>query len=221
MISIGRAEGLKKKKTDSPPPAENENRRRAIKGAGMKMKNIHPKQIPTKLCIIRAELWETGTTAVELLMNCLLSEPNSSKQKLRRHFYLNEFLALYIGEKTDRIANRRSKSITGRYSRIMPKHRKKCLSGLKKYGVSPEKAEHIHKLIWQTADLICPMIACLSEQTFVSEYAYAIEYVINHNGNLPKPKFSCLFPTNYTDYHYNESIAKEIAEALKPFCYIL
>ena len=45
------------------------------------MKNIHPKQIPTKLCIIRAELWETGTTAVELLMNCLLSEPNSSKQK--------------------------------------------------------------------------------------------------------------------------------------------
>ena len=45
------------------------------------MKNIHPKQIPTKLCIIRAELWETGTTAIELLINCLLSEPNSSKQK--------------------------------------------------------------------------------------------------------------------------------------------
>lgn len=43
---------------------------------------------------------------------------------------------------------------------------------IKKYGVSEAEAELIHKMIWQIADLVCPMIACMSEQAFVSEYAY-------------------------------------------------
>ena len=187
-------------------------------------KNIHPKQIPTKLCIIRAELWETGTTAIELLMNCLLSEPNSSKQKnnIIAAAFLFERISCFVYRGKD--GSYRKPPVKKYYREIFKNYAEtpeEVFIRTEKYGVSPEKAEHIHKLIWQTADLICPMIACLSEQAFVSEYAYAIEYVINHNGNLPKPKISCLFPTNYTDYHYNESIAKEISEALKPFCCIL
>ena len=56
------------------------------------------------------------------------------------------------------------------------------------------------------------MMECITEQAFVSEYAYAIEYVIRHNGNLPKPEIKWMFPTNYEDYNYTEGIAKEIGE---------
>lgn len=72
------------------------------------------------------------------------------------------------------------------------------------YGVSETEVEWIHKMIWQIADLVCPMIACMSEQAFVSEYAYAIDYVIRHGRDLPKPDIAELFPRNYSDYNYWE-----------------
>ena len=62
----------------------------------------------------------------------------------------------------------------------------------------------------QIADLVCPMMACNVEQAFVSDYAYVIEYVIHHNGDMPKPKILELFPTNYPDYEYDAGIAKTI-----------
>ena len=82
---------------------------------------------------------------------------------------------------------------------------------IKRYGECDfKKAEYVYKLVWQIADLVCPMMACLCEQAFVSEYAYAIEYVIKHNGDLPKPEIMILFPMNYPDYKYSEGIAEEI-----------
>ena len=98
------------------------------------------------------------------------------------------------------------KIISKRYSKDSPKRRKKS----KRCGVTREKADHIYKLVWQVADLVCPMMACEVEQAFISEYAYAIEYVIQHNGDLPKPEISILFPSNYSDYHYQEGIAETI-----------
>ena len=71
-------------------------------------------------------------------------------------------------------------------------------------GISELDAENIHKMIWQIADVVCSMIACMDEQAFVSEYAYAIDYVIRHSGNLPKPEMGLLFPKNYPEYHYWE-----------------
>lgn len=75
-----------------------------------------------------------------------------------------------------------------------------------------EQAEHIFRLVWQVADIVCPMMACVCEQAFVSEYAYAIEYVIRHNVEFPKPEITLLFPGNYPDYNYSEGIAEEIRE---------
>ena len=75
---------------------------------------------------------------------------------------------------------------------------------IQKYRVSETEAEWIHKMIWQIADLVCPMIACMSEQAFVSEYAYAIDYVIRRGCDLPKPDIAELFPRNYSDYNYRE-----------------
>ncbi len=81
---------------------------------------------------------------------------------------------------------------------------------LRDRGVTPEAAERVHRILWQTADLVCPMAALLSEQYFVSEYAYAIDYVIRHGGDLPKPEFSHMFPKNYPDFNYTEGIAEEL-----------
>ena len=36
--------------------------------------------------------------------------------------------------------------------------------------------------IRRIADTVCPMMACMDEQGFVSEYAYAIDYVIKVSG---------------------------------------
>lgn len=76
-------------------------------------------------------------------------------------------------------------------------------------GYKIEDAEHIHKLIRQVADLVCPMMAC-GQQAFVSDYAYAIEYVVRNDGDLPKPEIKYMFPLNYKNYHSNEGIAEEI-----------
>ena len=54
------------------------------------------------------------------------------------------------------------------------------------------------------------MMACVTEQAFVSEYAYAIEYVIKHDGKLLKPEIAELFPTNYPDYDFQSGIAEII-----------
>ena len=48
------------------------------------------------------------------------------------------------------------------------------------------------------------------------KYAYAIEYVLRHDGDLPKPDITHMFPTNHPDYHYDRGIAVEIMQAL-PF----
>lgn len=77
---------------------------------------------------------------------------------------------------------------------------------IQKYRVSETEAEMIHKMVWQIADLVCPMIACMSEQAFVSEYVYAIDYVIKHRCELPKPDMDALFPRNYSDYNYWEGL---------------
>ena len=83
-----------------------------------------------------------------------------------------------------------------------------------RYGkiLTEDESKQIHKMIWQIADLICPMLTSMSEQGFVSEYAYAIDYVIRHNGNLESPVIGHFFPSNYPDYKYDEGIAKDIHE---------
>ena len=81
-------------------------------------------------------------------------------------------------------------------------------------GATTETAEHVHEILWQIADLVCPMMACISEQGYINEYAYAIDYVIRHNGTLPKPEFKrrSLFPGNYKNYHYWEAVTEETGE---------
>lgn len=175
---------------------------------------MHTGQIPTKLSIIKTELFEKGAKAINSLLASLISEPGSFEQK--NHIIVTAALLeqisrlVYFGK-------------DGYYCKLPAKtYYKEIFEGyaetpeevferIKRYGVSDiEKAKYIYKLVWQVADLVCPMMARSCEQAFVSEYAYAIEYVIKHDGNLPKPEILILFPTNYDDYKYTEGIAEEI-----------
>lgn len=174
---------------------------------------IHYGQIPTKLKTIKTEIFDQGIKAIYSLFNCFVSEPNSFQQK--NHI----IVAAALFERISRLVYFGK---DGYYQKpSVDKYYKEIFEGfaetpeevydrIKGNDVTREKADHIYKLVWQVADLVCPMMACEVEQAFVSEYAYAIEYVIQHNGDLPKPKISILFPSNYADYRYQEGIAETI-----------
>lgn len=174
---------------------------------------LHPGQIPTTRKIIKSEFFHYGLRAINSLLRCLASEPGSFEQK-------NHLLVAAIS--FERISCLVYRGNDGNYRKppvekytadifeAFAETPEEIICRLNKYDVSPSSAEHIHRMIWKISDLICPMMSCISEQAFVSEYAYAIEYVILHDGNLPKPEIPLLFPTNYPDYNYRENIANEI-----------
>ena len=184
---------MKKKRLDSPHP--------------------HPGQIPTNMKTYSLEFLYYGAAAIESLFKCFIHDTNSFQQKnqiiLTASLFERISCLIYLCK-------------DGYYSKLpVSKYYEVIFEGsaetpeeiyyfLKRYGVTFEQAEHIFKLVWQVADLICPMMACISEQASISEYAYAIEYVIQHNGDLPKPEITILFPTNYADYRYQEGIAETI-----------
>lgn len=71
------------------------------------------------------------------------------------------------------------------------------------YGTDTIRCLNIIEELW------CGAISCVNEQIYIPELAYAMEYVIQNNGELPMPVFSdCSpFPSNYENYRYTEGIA--------------
>ena len=178
-------------------------------------KYLHPKQIPTRAYAVKRQLWELGFKAIYSLLYCLSSEPGSYEQK--NHMILTAILferiscPVYLGKD----GFWRKPPVKKYYYEIFEgwaETPNEIYDRIASRGVTPERAKHIHKLVWQIADLVCPMMACDHEQAFVSEYAYAIEYVITHDGDLPKPEIKHIFPENYPDYDYTKGIAEEIGE---------
>lgn len=58
--------------------------------------------------------------------------------------------------------------------------------------------------------LWCKNLSCFVEQVYIPELAYAFEYIVERRGKLPAPEFDgdwSLFPNNYEDYNYTESVA--------------
>ena len=65
--------------------------------------------------------------------------------------------------------------------------------------------------------LWCSSMACLCEQIYIPELAYAFEYVVKRRGELPEPVFcsaDSLFPDNYESYNYSEGIAKYFEDVM-------
>lgn len=171
-------------------------------------------QIPTQRRFLMDELMDNDRRAFYALLKCLVSEPGSREQKI----YL--LLAALIFERISRPVYLNKDLIISKlpveryYMMIFTGYAEtpeEVFERVKRDGVTREKAEHIFKLVWQIADIVCPMMACPA-RSFVYQYAQAIEYVINHNGDLPKPEISHLYPKNYPHYSELLETAREIEE---------
>ncbi len=173
----------------------------------MNYTDLHYGQVPTAYKALKDELSKSGTSAFFSLLKCFAYDIDSNDYVMQ---------VLLTANYLERISCLVYKGSDGKYKKLSEKKYKKGIfesyaetpqeiyDRIQKYRVSETEAEWIHKMVWQIADLVCPMIACMSEQAFVSEYAYAIDYVIRHRGNLSKPDIAELFPENYSDYNYWE-----------------
>lgn len=174
-----------------------------------KYTDLHYGQVPTLYQALKNEVSKSGTAAIFSLLRCFTYDVDSNDYMIQ---------VLVTASYLERISCLVYKGSDGAYKKLPAEKYKKAIfesytdfpqevyERVQTYGVSATEAELIHKMIWQIADLVCPMIACMSEQAFVSEYAYAIDYVIRHRCDLPKPEIDELFPRNYPDYHYYEGL---------------
>lgn len=177
---------------------------------------LHPNQIPTTRKVLLYELRDKGHRAMMSLFRCFTCERGSEEYK-RRVFVTAMYLEriscpVYLGQDGDyrKLTAEKYKQHIFEGHAELPEEVTDMLPKLG-YPVSADEAARIHKMIWLIADIVCPMIACTHEQGFISEYAYAIDYVISHDGDIERPVMDGgLFPRNYSDYRYQEGIAAEV-----------
>lgn len=165
----------------------------------MKTDDLHPGQIPTTRAAIRRELWDKSYDIITVLLKCISLAPDSCG-------FINQ--AVVAASLLERVSCLVYQGKDGVWRKLPEKDYKKAI--FEAYTETKEEvaerlsvhgdAARAFKTLWNIADLVCPMLACVTEQAFVSEYAYAIEYAVRHVGDLPKPVIGTLFPTNYPDY---------------------
>lgn len=172
--------------------------------------------IPTDRHTVRQELKRWSHAIPETLCKCIRFEPGSPEYN--RHLLVAAVIL-------ERVASLVYRCRDGKYHKPSPKTYQaelfkpyvetpeEVFDLAAEFGATPETAEHIHKILWQIADLVCPMMANILEHGFVSEYACAVDYVIRHDGTLPKPEFKYpfFFPTNYENFLHEEKVSEGLA----------
>lgn len=138
----------------------------------MKYTDLHYGQIPTLYQALKSELSKSGTAAIFSLLRCFTYDVDSNDYMIQ---------VLVTASYLERISCLVYKGSDGAYKKLPAEKYKKAIfesyaefpqevyERVQTYGVSATEAERIHKMVWQIADLVCPMIACMWEQAFVSE----------------------------------------------------
>lgn len=180
----------------------------------MKAKELHPGQIPATCGTLRRELCMRGHTAVYALIHCVLNEGTADyKNYLVVAAVCFERMSCLVYRDGD---GRFKKPPADRYIKKVfdawVETPKELFDRIMECGGDVAQTKRCFRIIRRVADIVCPMMACMDEQGFVSEYAYAIDYVVRCGGDLPAPKMRGLFPTNYPDFNYTEGIAEEIVK---------
>ena len=180
----------------------------------MKIERLHPKQIPTTRKGVSRLLDLHGYATVAFLLRCFFVPPDAPDYPLRLYAAASnlDLLSRPVYRTKNGFVKLPEKTYRGKLFDRFAETPDEIFTLIQDNGVSRERAELIHRMLRQIADLVCPMMACPDEQAFISEYAYAIDYVIRRGGDLPKPEMRSLFPVNYSDYHYQEGIAKVIRQ---------
>lgn len=181
----------------------------------MKDNGLHPGQIPTTAAAIRTALRDREYEAIYSLLRCFTAEigsPVYCNRVIVAASHFERVACLVTRDKTGgwrKLPEEAYKTIFVHYAET----EEEVAERLADLGVPPERAGEIFRTLRRIAALVCPMMACVTEQAFLSEYAYAIDYVIRRSGDLPQPEIAELFPTNYPDY----DPTAEIAEQIRPY----
>ncbi len=159
--------------------------------------------MPTTYKAIKEQLETFSLELPKMLIKCILNE-NDIPSLTVVSVYL-EMLSRYVYSGKD---NKYKKPSEKTYKKILFEYYAETSSEVrslaeKQYGEVID-TDKTHNTLWQIADLVCPMMACFTEQAMVFEYAYAINYVIKNSDGLPKPEMNLLFPKNYDNYNYGE-----------------
>ena len=88
----------------------------------------------------------------------------------------------------------------------------------KKKDFSDNHAKEVFRCLQTIEHLWCTSMACVCEQIYIPELAYAFDYVIKRKGELPEPEFQgawSIFPQNYEDYNYTEGIAEYFEDVME------
>lgn len=158
------------------------------------------------------ELHHLGKCALMSIIRSSFCKPQSKKYK--RHvfmaaMYLERLSCFVFADQDGKI-----KKFTAEY------YKKVILARLndvyhnfeaQQIAISSDKKEYIQKVIEPIAEIVCSMIASMDAQGFISEYAYAVDYVLSRNGNIEHPIMNGFFPKNLQDFRY-QGIADEIYE---------
>ena len=142
--------------------------------------DLRPRQIPTSWSVRSNELFARAQPAIRSLCRCITDGPDSPE-------YMNHLVAAAM--QLERISCLGARNSDGPFRKFDEQFYKRFIfkaqavtpgevyDRLAEQGVTTDAAEciRIHKIIWKIAALVCPMMACTSEQAFISEYAYAID----------------------------------------------
>lgn len=169
----------------------------------MKKSDLHYKQIPTTYKAIKEQLETFSYKLPKMLIKCILNEKDILSLTVASAYL--EMLSRYVYSGKDNSYKKPKAKI---YKIILFEHYAETASEVKSLadnlGEKDLSPESTHKVLWQIADLVCEMMAVTNEQATLSEYVYAIKYVIENTDNLPKPEMNLLFPENYENYNYWE-----------------
>lgn len=85
-------------------------------------------------------------------------------------------------------------------------------------SILTDHAEQVFRCLQIIERLWCTSMACVCEQIYIPELAYAFDYVIMNRGKLPAPEFQgdwSMFPQNYKDYNYTEGLAEYFEDVME------
>ena len=180
-----------------------------------KAKLPHGGQILTTKSTIRSHLGEIDCSVDRGLLYCIANGPNDPEYKTVLYATCSKlyFLSKLVYQSKHGIVKLPIKTYQRELFVGSLETVEEVAAMLGHLHIDKGRAAYVYKCLQPMERLLCGMIGCLYEQPFVSELAYAVDYVIRRDGEVEMPAFnrpSDLFPVNYKDFRYNEGIAKDI-----------
>lgn len=175
----------------------------------------HYGQVLTTRAIIRTALYEISDHVDRGLLYCIANGPNDTE-------YLPVLYAVcaklwFVSKLVYKSKNGIVKLPTKIYQAELFDGRleteEEIVDHLERMHLDTNRSGYVYKCLQPIKQLLCRMISCKTEQVFIFELVYAVDYVLRRDGDMEAPVFispTALFPDNYRDFCYSEGIAEDV-----------